>query len=318
MNTSRKKNPPSPLYVPQYDYYVKFMLIGDAGVGKTSLLNRYVNNRYSSEYKASIGFDFLIKKCFDSEQKKVGIYIWDEAGQEEYRINPNKIYLHTDAVIVVFDVTNENSFKKAVQRLAEFKKTVPNDCNIILIGNKCDDVDNRVVTKKAVEEFMQLSPLQPITYFETSAKTGENVNCVFTSAANLVMNRLLPAKASASSSTPNNTDANRRDALIADLQKYINRINPTNTAKPDFSHGFWFFKNSRALNREANYYLAKELLNELTNESGETIEAIFDRTNVNGRRFDLMDTHGILQNPNYVNRGIRSAELNSIINKAKP
>ena len=159
----------------------KVILVGDSSVGKTSLINRYVLNRFEKEYKATIGCDFLAK-AIALDGVEYSLQIWDTAGNERYNSVVNSFYRGSDGVVVVFDVTNQKSFDNVDYWLRQFREGVSNDdVPVILAGNKVDvdtarpDSDLRRVVTAA----QAASKIGYATYIETSAKTSQSVEELF-------------------------------------------------------------------------------------------------------------------------------------------
>ena len=121
---------------------LKVIILGDSGVGKTSLMNQYVNKKFSNQYKATIGADFLTKEVM-VDDRLVTMQIWDTAGQERFRTITSTYYRGTHGVIVVYDVTSGESFANVKRWLHE----IDQNCDVvnrILVGNKNDDPDRKV------------------------------------------------------------------------------------------------------------------------------------------------------------------------------
>ena len=153
----------------------KILTIGDGGVGKTSILRRYVENKFLKHHLSTIGIDFL-SKTLKIKDKEIKLKIWDTAGQERYRQITSHIYKDADGIILVFDVTSEESFNQITDWMEQIKNNVSKEeVNLILIGNKCDLAD-RMVEKERGEE---MAKNLKIKYFETSALTGQGINEAF-------------------------------------------------------------------------------------------------------------------------------------------
>ena len=153
----------------------KILTIGDGGVGKTSILRRYVENKFLKHHLSTIGIDFL-SKTLKIKDKEIKLKIWDTAGQERYRQITSHIYKDADGIILVFDVTSEESFNQITDWMEQIKNNVSKEeVNLILIGNKCDLAD-RMVEKERGEK---MAEKLKIKYFETSALTGKGINEAF-------------------------------------------------------------------------------------------------------------------------------------------
>jgi len=150
----------------------KITIIGDSGVGKSSLLLRYLDHTFQ-EYVSTIGVDFRIKNHeFDGTEVK--IQIWDAAGGRERFSRPSSAYYRgSNGIILAFDLTNEYSFKLLDKWLVEVEKFAPEGAPVILVGTKCDLVETRCIEEDVARLFAVENKLQ---YFETSSKTGENID----------------------------------------------------------------------------------------------------------------------------------------------
>lgn len=300
----------------RYDRFVKIFLIGDTDVGKSCLLLRYADDTFTPGFITTMGLDFRVK-TLEIKEKKVKIQIMDTAGQGRIRTTDDAHLRGAHAYLVVFDLTNEASFKYADNRIRNIKmRASTQDANIILVGTKSDWESARVVTQERINEYVE-SHQDINAYVETSAKTGKNVDKAFKITAKLVLNRLEPTF-----KAPVDPEEDKKKLLIADLKKYISRIQRhpnlelNSTSKFDFSYGFWFYKNSRAINREANYYLAKELLKKLEEtEQPLSIQSIFD--SLDEERAKIFVEHHMIGRVDCKIRGINSAELNGIIRRAR-
>ena len=153
----------------------KVVLLGDTSVGKSCLANRFVNDSFFEFQEPTIGAAFMTRNL------EVGNYniryeIWDTAGQERYRSLAPMYYRGAMAAVIVYDITQEDSFKGAKTWINEIKTKGRKDCVIVLVGNKNDLEDKRKVNKQTVYEYVHN---QNILYFEASAKSGDNVERVF-------------------------------------------------------------------------------------------------------------------------------------------
>merc|ERR1712227_374715 len=149
-----------------YDHLFKLLIIGDSGVGKSSILLRFADNMFSGSYITTIGVDFKIR-TISVDGEKVKLQIWDTAGQERFRTITSTYYRGTHGVIVVYDVTNAESFVNVKRWLHE----IDQNCEIVnkvLVGNKNDcAAENKVVETEDARRFAEQ---MGITVFETSAK----------------------------------------------------------------------------------------------------------------------------------------------------
>ena len=159
----------------KYEYLFKIILIGNSGVGKSSIMQRYMKQTFNSNYKITIGVDFLMKSLKINDEI-VKLQVWDTAGQEKYRSMTSSYYRGAHVALIVFDLTSHTSFEALPLWIENFYKNGPEQKNTILIGNKKDLVEERQVTQEEAELFSQTNNM---IYFETSAKEGNNIDYVF-------------------------------------------------------------------------------------------------------------------------------------------
>jgi len=148
----------------------KYIIIGDEGVGKTSISLRYTDNVFS-EKPSTIGVDF-----FSKTDRNVKIKIWDTAGACRFKSIIKSFYRYTVGAIIVYDITNKNSFDSVPSWIQEIKENTTNKCYTMLIGNKLDQDDKR---KVSTEEGKKFAHKMGIPFFEVSAKDGTNVESSF-------------------------------------------------------------------------------------------------------------------------------------------
>ena len=150
----------------------KIIFVGDAGVGKTTIISRIMNNPFVEEYEPSIGVDFMSKNLKYNGQI-VKLQIWDTAGQEKYKGLIPSYIRNSSIVFVVYDISSKTSFDN-IPKWINFIKSIENT-TLVLCGNKID-LENREVKKEEGEEFAKK---EGISFFEVSAKTDENVKDMF-------------------------------------------------------------------------------------------------------------------------------------------
>ena len=158
-----------------YQYIFKLILIGNSGVGKSCILQRYLKHTFEESYKSTIGVDFLMKWILVNG-KTVKLKLRDTAGQEKYKSMVSSYYRGANVALIVFDITNHKSFESLPNWIEHFYKNGPEQKNIILIGNKKDLEEKRQVTQEEAETFSETNNM---IYFETSAKDGDNIDHVF-------------------------------------------------------------------------------------------------------------------------------------------
>ena len=155
-----------------YDTKLKIMCIGDSTVGKTSILRRYCKNEFSDKYATTIGIDFQIKNMIINN-KRIRIQIWDTAGQERYRVIAKNYFNSSDGFVVIYDITNRNSFNNINNWISQINDIAVKTVKFVLFGNKCDLEKNRIVGEN---EGAEAAKTYSVPFYETSAKTGVNVN----------------------------------------------------------------------------------------------------------------------------------------------
>ncbi|SAM06037.1 hypothetical protein [Absidia glauca] len=171
---------------PEYDYLFKLLLIGDSGVGKSCLLLRFADDTYTESYISTIGVDFKIR-TIELEGKTVKLQIWDTAGQERFRTITSSYYRGAHGIIVVYDVTDQDSFNNVKQWLSEIERYAAEGVNKLLVGNKSDLVDKKVVD---TEQAKELAGSLSIPLLETSAKDATNVEQAFLTMAKQIKDRM--------------------------------------------------------------------------------------------------------------------------------
>jgi small GTP-binding protein len=165
--------------------------IGDSSVGKTSLVNKFIHNRFNPHEKNTI---VALYDCYteDYNGEPIEVQVWDTAGQEQYRSLSPVHFKSAAAALLVFDLTNPTSFHNINEWLAFFRSTGPDKALLFLIGNKTDLEDARMVSR---EDAAQWATEHSCPYFETSAKTGDGVNELFRAVpATLARHQVTPAQ----------------------------------------------------------------------------------------------------------------------------
>lgn len=180
-----------------YDHLFKLLIIGDSGVGKSSLLLRFADNTFSGNYITTIGVDFKIRTILLNGER-VKLQIWDTAGQERFRTITSTYYRGTHGVIVVYDVSSGESFANVKRWLHEIEQNC-DVVNRILVGNKDDMPDRKVVLTEDAQRFASQMGIQ---LFETSAKDNKNVEEMF----NAITQQVLLTKKEQKEQASNLTD----------------------------------------------------------------------------------------------------------------
>lgn len=158
-----------------YDYLFKLLLIGDSGVGKTCVLFRFSEDAFNSTFISTIGIDFKIR-TIELDGKKIKLQIWDTAGQERFRTITTAYYRGAMGIMLVYDITNEKSFENIRNWIRNIEEHASQDVEKMILGNKCDMNDRRMVSKERGEK---LAIEHGIKFMETSAKASINVEEAF-------------------------------------------------------------------------------------------------------------------------------------------
>ncbi|KAI5476667.1 hypothetical protein MNV49_007380 [Pseudohyphozyma bogoriensis] len=177
----------------------KMLLIGDSGVGKSCLLLRFCDDAWTPSFITTIGIDFKIR-TIELEGKRIKLQIWDTAGQERFRTITTAYYRGAMGILLVYDVTDERSFNNIRTWHANVEQHASEGVNKILIGNKCDWTDKKVITEQQGQE---LADELGLRYLETSAKSNINVEEAFFALARDIKARLID------SATADGVDARR-------------------------------------------------------------------------------------------------------------
>jgi len=155
---------------------LKVIILGESGVGKTAILHNYVNGKFIEEHRATIGADFLTKELHLGD-KIVTLQIWDTAGQERFQSLGSAFYRGSDACVLVYDITNNDSFKKIDEWRSNFLSQAnpddPKKFPFLLLGNKSDKENERQVDKNQANNYARSQGMQ---FYETSALNGSNIN----------------------------------------------------------------------------------------------------------------------------------------------
>ncbi|TRZ09016.1 hypothetical protein HGM15179_018072 [Zosterops borbonicus] len=168
-----------------YDHLFKLLLIGDSGVGKTCLVIRFAEDNFSSTYISTIGIDFKIRTV-DIDGKKIKLQVWDTAGQERFKTITTAYYRGAVGIVLVYDITDEKSFENIQNWMKSIKENASAGVERLLLGNKCDMEGRRKVQREAAEK---LAREHGIRFFETSAKSSQNVEEAFHTLARDILHK---------------------------------------------------------------------------------------------------------------------------------
>lgn len=157
-------------------FIFKIVLLGDSGVGKSNLVFRFTKNEFNKDSKSTIGVEFATKTVRIDDNKLVKAQIWDTAGQERYRSIASSYYRGAVGALLVYDITDRNSFNHVPMWLKEVEESAEKDCLIMLVGNKTDLEDQRTVFVRDGRSFARKNGL---AFIETSAKDATGVDTAF-------------------------------------------------------------------------------------------------------------------------------------------
>ena len=155
--------------------HFKLIFLGDQFVGKSSILNRFYQDKFEPDYQATIGLDFHSKNV-NINGNTVRLLLYDTAGQEKFKSLIPMYIRDANIILVVYDITNKDSFTHTEHWVNETKDLKREDAIFVLVGNKIDLDENRAVTKKEAEDF---ATEKGFLFYEVSAKTGEQIEDLF-------------------------------------------------------------------------------------------------------------------------------------------
>ena len=184
------------------DFLYKLLMIGDSGVGKSSLLLRFASDQFEDSYMTTVGLDFKIRTV-EVDGKVVKLQMWDTAGQERFRTITSSYYRGAQGIVVVYGLDDKKSFENVKQWVELIDRYAGEGVVKLLVGNKCD-VEARQVTREEAEKFAEELKMR---YMETSAKTGENVEETFMLTAREIKAKGVPKPKPSAAQTVNTAAA---------------------------------------------------------------------------------------------------------------
>ena len=158
----------------KYDYLFKILIIGESEVGKKDFLLRFMDDSFTADHLEDIGVDFKIK-IINFQNKLVKLQLWDTAGEERFRTITKTYYKGAHGIILMYDVTDQNSFKNIRNWIKQIEANADKSAKRVLVGHKCDE-PGRVISE---EEGKKLAEEYNMVLFESSARTNTNVSEVF-------------------------------------------------------------------------------------------------------------------------------------------
>lgn len=171
----------------KFDYSLKVVAVGESGVGKTCLLIRFVRDQFDDNSQSTLGVEFM-SKIIQTEKNRIQLQLWDTAGQELFRSVTRGYYRGSAGALILFDLANRDSFENVEKWLQDIRDVAREDVVIVLIGNKADLAAKRQVSREEAEEFARKCNM---SYYEVSAKTGENVQQAISSCVEQIEKNLI-------------------------------------------------------------------------------------------------------------------------------
>ena len=169
-----------------FNYLLKYIIIGDSAVGKSNILTQYVYEKFSEEFQSTLGVEFAAKNAV-IDNKVYRIQIWDTAGAESFRSITRAYYKNSVCAFIVYDITKRETFENVQVWLDDIKNQCPQTVLLVLVGNKLDLENERQISYEEGESFAQKNNMY---FFETSAKTGVNIENLFLKSAETINERI--------------------------------------------------------------------------------------------------------------------------------
>ncbi|XP_071402361.1 ras-related protein Rab-27B-like [Centroberyx affinis] len=209
-----------------YDYLIKLLALGDSGVGKTTFLYRYTDNKFNRKFTTTVGIDFREKRVMytgkgadgtTERNFRVHLQLWDTAGQERFRSLTTAFFRDAMGFLLMFDLTNQQSFLNVRNWMSQLQANAYCDSpDIVLVGTKADLQDLRDVHARQAKD---LADRYGIPYFETSAATGAEVDKAVTTLLDLVMKRMEQSTDGGQSCEPNGSPVASHEVEVAPVRR---------------------------------------------------------------------------------------------------
>ena len=168
------------------DYTFKYIVVGNAFVGKSNIIYRFVQGKFNENYKATINLDFSYKNLKIGD-KIYRVQLWDTVGQEEFQSISRGYYKSGVCALVVYDITNRESFNNVSTWVEECKNNGLSTISLVLVGNKIDLEDKRQITYEEGEDYANQNNMQ---FFETSALNGSNIDKMFNDTVESIIRKI--------------------------------------------------------------------------------------------------------------------------------
>ncbi|KAH8250623.1 hypothetical protein KR038_003889, partial [Drosophila bunnanda] len=176
------------------DSGLNIMIVGDMGVGKSSLLRRFLEGTFSRSYRRTVIIDIEVRQA-EVNGKKMLLVGWDTTGNRRHHDTLRNFYCDAHGVIVVYDITSFASFRNVCHWLKEVRGSCPKEVNVMMVGNKCDWRERRQVSQ---EKAIRYARRFGVSFSEASARSGANVRAIFGSFALEVYSRMVPSPSTSS------------------------------------------------------------------------------------------------------------------------
>ena len=196
-NSNEQSNNNKNTLINKQIFELKIIVIGDIAVGKTSVIGRYITNTFSEDHKSSIGCEYKKKKYELDGETSVNLQIWDTAGEERFMSVTRQYYNDSNGAMVIYDVTNKESFTKVDKWISELKNHAPKNIVIMVVGNKSDLINDKVDLGNDLEKIKK-----QYLYCEVSAKQGSNVSLAFENLTNKIVENEKAKKEKGERTTP--------------------------------------------------------------------------------------------------------------------
>ena len=181
-----EKNAASPSLISNKNTYnLKIILLGEINVGKSSIIRRYLDNKFNEEAGCSLGCESKMKKLDIDQENEAVLQIWDTAGEEKFNSVTKQYYNDSNGVMVVYDITKENSFKKLEKWIKDINNNAPKGVTIMIIGNKKDLINEKVKLGKKLNTIKR-----KYLYYDVSAKSGTNISLAFETLAMTIIENM--------------------------------------------------------------------------------------------------------------------------------
>lgn len=214
-----------------FDYMFKLLIIGNSSVGKTSFLFRYADDSFTSAFVSTVGIDFKVKTVFRND-KRVKLQIWDTAGQERYRTITTAYYRGAMGFILMYDITNEESFNAVQDWCTQIKMYSWDNAQVVLVGNKMDLEEERVIS---IDRGKRLAEQLGLEFFETSAKENVNVKQVFERLVDIICDKMSEQGETEQTVTkPSNSNIGH-SSIRGGVSNGTTRLNDTASNNSDFN-----------------------------------------------------------------------------------